>query len=508
MAIFSIANGYQLPHHPVSSVNTSQITVLQTLSVNVTSGGTNAYLPYPPLYGGIAPPPTVLDTPTWSTYNIPATAITTSYFAVETIQYTANPYIYVPGPVMDCVTDLPHDGSQGYSWFADSDNPIPTNLAGLAQNMGSNSGSNSPSWVEDWYQIEGDGFGNNPYLIRAGTVAPRQATSGHWNVNGSGTWSTGGNWDVGVAPSQNPQDTAVFGTVLTSGTATVTLDSSCSLSSVGFSTTGGASYVISPSNGSTLTLANTGGAAATISNSGGNHTIAVPITLGSNLSVAATPGSTLTVSGAIGEINPGTTLSVSGGGTLILSASNTYTGSTNINSGTMKLAGAYANNIASSPTVAVNTGATLDVTGLSGGAITLASGQTLAGCGAVVGGVIAVNGSHVSPGVGTLTASSLTLNSGSVLDYQFGSSGYNSLINVTNLGGLTINGGGINLYNQGSTSAFAKPGTYTLMNYVAPLGGSGADGSESAAIYELFLRRIRSRTTVTIGPFTPPAAPR
>ena len=128
-------------------------------------------------------------------------------------------------------------------------------------------------------------------------------TNGQWGVNSGGTWSTAGNWSGGNVPGGNAQDTAVFGTVLTSGTANVVLDGSRSLSSLGFSTTGANSYVISASNGSTLTLSNTGGAAATISDSGGNHTIAAPITLGSNLSVTAAGGSTLTVSGAIGETN-------------------------------------------------------------------------------------------------------------------------------------------------------------------------------------------------------------
>ena len=137
--------------------------------------------------------------------------------------------------------------------------------------------------------------------------------NGQWGVNSGGTWSTAANWSGGNVPGGNAQDTAVFGTILTSGTANVILDSSRSLSSLGFSTTGANSYVISASNGSELTLSNTGGAAATLSDSGGNHVIAAPITLGSNLNVTAVPGSTLTVSGAIGA-GGSQTLAVVGGG--------------------------------------------------------------------------------------------------------------------------------------------------------------------------------------------------
>ena len=105
------------------------------------------------------------------------------------------------------------------------------------------------------------------------------------------------------------------------------------------------------------------------------------------------------------------------------------------------------------------------MTGLNGGAITLASNQTLAGNGTVIGGVVAANGSHVAPGIGTLTVGSLNMTSGSIYNYQFNSTPANGLINVSTAGGLTINGGGFNLYNQGSTTPFATPGTYTLLQY-------------------------------------------
>jgi len=131
------------------------------------------------------------------------------------------------------------------------------------------------------------------------------------------------------------QDTALFGTALTSGTATVTLETLVSLASLAFSPTGSASYVINPSSGaSTLILSNTAGP-ATISNMGGNNTIAVPITLESNLSVSASTGIALTIAAAISESGSSRSLTLSGGGELILSGSNGYSGGTDVESGTL-----------------------------------------------------------------------------------------------------------------------------------------------------------------------------
>ena len=148
-------------------------------------------------------------------------------------------------------------------------------------------------------------------------------------------WSGRANRSGGNVPCA-PQDAAVFGPLLSGGTATVTLDYGASLASLGFSTTGGASYVISPSSGSTLILSNTAGA-ATLSNSGGNQTIAAPIMLGSSLSVSISAGSVLNLVAAISPSGSGDALTLDGGGELILSGSNNYGGGTTVLSGTLEL---------------------------------------------------------------------------------------------------------------------------------------------------------------------------
>ena len=61
--------------------------------------------------------------------------------------------------------------------------------------------------------------------------------------------------------------------------------------------------------------------------------------LGSNLSVTASTGSTLTIAGGISESNRGTSLSF-GGGELIFSGTDTYTGGTVVSGGTLAVTSA------------------------------------------------------------------------------------------------------------------------------------------------------------------------
>ena len=88
--------------------------------------------------------------------------------------------------------------------------------------------------------------------------------------------------------------------------------------------------------------------------------------------VAATGGASpdLTVSATLGDVQYGlasASLTKTGNGSMLLSANNTYTGNTTVSGGTLALAGAARNNIATSPTITLGAGGVLDVSGLSGG---------------------------------------------------------------------------------------------------------------------------------------------
>jgi autotransporter-associated beta strand protein len=132
----------------------------------------------------------------------------------------------------------------------------------------------------------------------------------------------------------------LFGSATTSGTATVTLDGSHTLSGLTFNDTAG-SYSITTGTGGNLTLVATSGA-VTLANSGGSHSISASVALGSNLNVTTAVGSKLAISGPVTQVNTGTSLNLGGSGTLVLSGSDSYSGGTTVNSGTLDVNSAQA----------------------------------------------------------------------------------------------------------------------------------------------------------------------
>ena len=139
-----------------------------------------------------------------------------------------------------------------------------------------------------------------------------------------------------------------------------------------------------------------------------------------------------------------------GSGTLILSGTNTYSGNTNVNVGRLLVDGS-----------------------LGAGSVNVASGATLGGTGTIGGAVTIQNGGILAPGdsPGTLTTGTLTLNSGSLLNYRLGTvnvagGGVSDLVNVH--GNLTL-AGMLNVSNAGGFGS----GVYRLFNYTGSLTNDG-----------------------------------
>ncbi len=229
--------------------------------------------------------------------------------------------------------------------------------------------------------------------------------------------------------------------------------------------------------GTAVTLANVAGATLDLSNN--NQTIGSLAGGGTSGGNVALGSGTLGVGNATstsfaGTIDGSGGLTKYGGGKLTLTAANSYSGPTTISSGTLALSG--SGSIASSPTIFVGSGDTLDVSAMGTG-YHLLSGQTLTGTGnfSVAGTMTVDGGASVLPGgpggMGTLSVGSLTIEPGSVLKYDFGS-GTNDQISVTTSGGLNLAGGGLYIYQADGVTPFTMPGTYTLMSYTGTLSGA------------------------------------
>jgi autotransporter-associated beta strand protein len=198
--------------------------------------------------------------------------------------------------------------------------------------------------------------------------------------------------------------------------------------------------------------------------------------------------STITGNGSI-------TLSPSSTATLTLSGTNTYTGSTNVNGGTLNITGSLAN----TPTN-VNGGVLLVNGSLGTGAVTLgstsgpSSGTLTSGSGSFgIGGSVTVdNGAVITPGgigtLGTLSVAALTVNTAGILDFDLSKSG------STNLSDLITTGGALALDGAGTINLAGisfDTGTYTLLSYgsLSVSGGTLTLGSEPSVLntaYKLY----------------------
>ncbi|HTS18895.1 MAG TPA: autotransporter-associated beta strand repeat-containing protein [Verrucomicrobiae bacterium] len=174
---------------------------------------------------------------------------------------------------------------------------------------------------------------------------------------------------------------------------------------------------------------------------------------------------TNTINGPIGQDVPGRGLTKAGSGPLILGGTNTYSGPTTINVGTLALTN--FGSIVDSATISVASGAVFDVTGVTGGPFTLATGQALAGNGLVKGSVTVGNGATLSPGgpAGALSFSNgLTVATTAELDFGLGTNGAKAVVR----GNLTL-GGTLNITDAGGFTNTA----YTLFTYTGTLTYGG-----------------------------------
>ena len=309
-------------------------------------------------------------------------------------------------------------------------------------------------------------------------LSPDGAGAGIWISNASGNWGTPSNWFAGAVPS-GMLTNAHFDTLDITTDVTVTVETSRLVGSVYTGDTNGTNhYTLAPSGATTLTFDNAGSISILQQSfASAGDTISVPILLKNDLQITnVSPTKPFTISGGIsssatglpvniyfnsgniivsGDITPGTTgsnitLNI-GNAVVTLTGTNTYTGSTFVQGGTLFVKG---DNSAATGLVQV-----------------AGSGSVLSGIG-TVGGPVVMFGSTISGGdlatTGKLTLSqSLNMNSS-----EGGASVYFANLDVDTSDLLAIGG----LFTIGSGSTLKIDGvadgttTFVLATFGSRLG--------------------------------------
>ncbi|MBC7783368.1 MAG: autotransporter-associated beta strand repeat-containing protein, partial [Burkholderiales bacterium] len=311
----------------------------------------------------------------------------------------------------------------------------------------------------------------NSVIADATSTALTKAGTGVLILGGNNTFTGGvyiNSGETRLANAGALNSTTPNAVTFTNGNTTTVLSQILSLN--------GNSAAVSGLN--TSAVVGTGTATPTVQNGGGSNAI-------------------LTVNNSAANTFAGRTQDGTGGGTfgitkqgvgnLTLGGSNTYTGATTVNAGTLT----FSTSVPASSAFNVAASATLDVAGAGGTGVNLTSGKTLAtsaatGTTATVNGLVTVNGGTVTTGAAgsTLQVGAMTLSTGAFnfnITTPTPSSGTSSLVNVT--GALAINGAtSLSLLGGTFSSANNYNLTYNLFQFGTQTGSlanlSVAPGSQ------------------------------
>jgi fibronectin-binding autotransporter adhesin len=172
----------------------------------------------------------------------------------------------------------------------------------------------------------------------SGSLEIVSGVSARWTA-GSGNWSAGTNWDIGLPPNGTGQAALLN---QSSGTVAVNLDLPITLGGLDFGASG--STAVYSLSGSTLTFANSGGTSSVTVLSGSQSIHSAVYLSGGSLDFSASNRGILSISGNISDDNGPESLIVDGDGTgrLILSGKNTFHGGVHVDAGTLMVQSAFA----------------------------------------------------------------------------------------------------------------------------------------------------------------------
>lgn len=334
------------------------------------------------------------------------------------------------------------------------------------------------------------------------------------SVTSTGSLLTGGNWSLGHVPTVS-EDATYTGSAtgiraLTAGSLTVGSFNITSASSFIFSirnntntatdstlTLGGAGNLgnmVAPNNADLLYVAS--GATLNIrgDNGGTSGTGTLRLVLGQsgNFDAAGTVG----ISSVISDGGNGYGITKTGTGTLILAATNTYSGGTTLNNGTIQMSGAVGRTGSGSITSGT-LGSTSGTLTVNGGTLDLSGTSQAVG---------ALNGIGGTVSNSSATASTLTVGSGNNSGSYAGSVSNTGAIAVTKVGTgtetltgnnnytgqttINTNGGTLEIKNDSSTTSGRLSGTSSVMvNSGGSLLLSGAGNAD----------RVRNAAGITLN---------
>jgi fibronectin-binding autotransporter adhesin len=289
----------------------------------------------------------------------------------------------------------------------------------------------------------------NDVVLSVGTITDT------WTGATSSAWSVAGNWQDNRVPATG--HALIFPSGASSFTPSNDLTAATSFASV---TISGSGYTIS---GNSITL----GGGMTASNSSGSNTVNLAVVLSADRTVTVTNSSaTLTLSGVVsGSFN----LTKAGSGTLILTASNTYSATT-ISAGTLQIGGGSttgtlgSGSVTNNAALVFNRSNAITVNAAIGGSGTIAQSGS---------GTLTLGGSNSYSGATTISAGTLSISADNNLGTAPGSA---------TPGQLTFSGGSLATtatitLNSNRGIAFSSTGTIDVASSTTLTYGGIAAGA-------------------------------
>lgn len=366
------------------------------------------------------------------------------------------------------------------------------------------------------------------------STAKVQAATICWTGGTSTAWATGSNWVGGVAPANDATtDIACFNQTSYTNLPTIG-NASRSIAGIVIGDGSTATATLTIASGGGTRILTVGASGVDMKANAGAVTISAPVTLGaaqtwqnasSNLltfsGAVANGGFLLTVGGAtnttISSVISGTGgITKSGAGILTLSNTNTYTGLTTLNAGTLSVGaarnyGAAGNDITfGGGTLQItagftaNAGTIFTTNAASTGTINVDSGQTLT-LGTATTNVASTNSTLIKNGSGTLTISAAQTTFDGTLQVDAGTliiSGSTSVIgDTTNRATLALNGGTVSI-NDSTARAFSANLSVTASSTAVTnraAAGAGVTHSFNSTSLGAFTLSVNGGANVTSG---------